>query len=548
MRIAEEMAKEQKEISISEFFEKNRHLLGFDNKVKALLTIVKEGVDNALDACEEAKILPKIFIKVEELEKEKFKIIIKDNGPGIVKKQIPNIFGKLLYGSKFHKLRQSRGQQGLGISAAVLYSQLTTGEPIEIFSSLGNGETYKYLIKIDVKKNEPVILSTDAFNGENWHGVQVKFIAEGIYREQKQSILEYLRRVAIANPYAEIIFDSPNGRIEFKRGIEELPPLPKEIKPHLHGVELGIFSRMLRTTKARTLLSFLTTEFTRIGKTTAIQIIKKAGITCINKQTGKEEPDIRRSPRKITEEEVKKLISAVKEVKLLSPPTDCLSPLGKELIENGLKKELNPEFVAAISRQPAVYRGFPFQVEVGIAYGGSIQEPELMRFANRVPLLYQQGDCAITKAVSKVDWKRYGLQGDKFPEGPVVIFVHLCSVWVPFTSESKEAIANYPIIIKEIKLALQDCARKLGLHLSGKRRAERLQQKIETFKKYASEIAVALEELTGKDKNLIEEKLTKLINSKINLIKMQEQEMEESEAEEKIKENGEENGNEEKIN
>ena len=548
MRIAEEMAKEQKEISISEFFEKNRHLLGFDNKVKALLTIVKEAVDNSLDACEEAKILPKIFVKVEELEKEKFKIIIKDNGPGIVKKQIPNIFGKLLYGSKFHKLRQSRGQQGLGISAAALYSQLTTGEPIEIFSSLGNGETYKYLIKIDVKKNEPVILSTDAFNGENWHGVQVKFIAEGIYREQKQSILEYLRRVAIANPYAEIIFDSPNGRIEFKRGIEELPPLPKEIKPHLHGVELGIFSRMLRTTKARTLLSFLTTEFTRIGKTTAIQIIKKAGITCINKQTGKEEPDIRRSPRKITEEEVKKLISAVKEVKLLSPPTDCLSPLGKELIENGLKKELNPEFVAAISRQPAVYRGFPFQVEVGIAYGGSIQEPELMRFANRVPLLYQQGDCAITKAVSKVDWKRYGLQGDKFPEGPVVIFVHLCSVWVPFTSESKEAIANYPIIIKEIKLALQDCARKLGLHLSGKRRAERLQQKIETFKKYASEIAVALEELTGKDKNLIEEKLTKLINSKINLIKMQEQEMEESEAEEKIKENGEENGNEEKIN
>ncbi|MCK5022890.1 MAG: DNA topoisomerase VI subunit B, partial [Candidatus Aenigmarchaeota archaeon] len=500
--IAEDFAKQQRSISISEFFEKNRHLLGFDNKVKALLMIIKEGVDNSLDATEEAGILPDIYVKVKELKPEVYEIIIKDNGPGVVKKQIPKIFGKLLYGSKFHKLKQSRGQQGIGISAATLYSQLTTGEPLQIVSSIGDGILHKYRIKIDVRKNEPIIMDSGSEEGIQWRGVQLKFATEGIYREGKQSIPEYIKQTAISNPHANIIFDSPKGRMEFIRVIDHLPKKPKEIQPHLKGVELGIILRMLRETKARTLSNFFTSEFTKIGRTSAKEICYRAGI----EETKK--------PKKITDDEARKIIAVVKGVKLLKPPTDCLSPLGIDVTKEGMRKELEPEWIDSITRPPEVYRGWPFQIEVGIAYGGKIESPKVMRFANRVPLLYQAGDCAITKSVTGVEWKRYGLNGKGMPEDPVTIFVHMVSVWVPFTSESKEAIASYPIIIKEIKLALQECARKLGLYLSGKRKLEYHKQRLNTFEKYSDETANAISELTNVKKESIKSIFTELIESK----------------------------------
>lgn len=492
-----------KEISISEFFEKNRHLLGYDNKIKALLMIVKEGVDNALDACEEARILPNIYVKVEEIEREKYKVIIKDNGPGIVKKHIPKIFGTLLYGSKFHRLRQSRGQQGLGISVAVLYSQLTTGMPTEILSSIGDGKTHKYVLKIDVKNNKPKIISEGVYEGKMWHGVQITFVCEGVYREHKQSILEYLRQTAISNPYAEIVFDSPNGRVEFKRSMDKLPKEPKEIKPHLHGIEIGILSRMLNETNSRTIQSFFIKEFTRVGSRSAKEICEKADI------------DPRTSPRKIKDEQLRKLMEAIKEVKLTKPPTDCLSPLGKELIENGLKKELNPEFVTAISRSPAIYRGWPFIIEAGIAYGGSIEQPTIMRFANRVPLLYQQGDCAMTKAIQTIDWRRYKIQAERLPTEPLVIFIHIASVWVPFTSESKEAVASYPVIIKEIKLAVQEVARKLSIYLSGIRRVQYHAERKSVFERYANETANALSELTDIPAEKIKNELLNIVSENL---------------------------------
>ncbi|MBU0953128.1 MAG: DNA topoisomerase VI subunit B [Nanoarchaeota archaeon] len=492
IKSAEELSQHQKAISISEFFEKNRHLLGYDNKTKALMIIVKEGVDNSLDACEEARILPDITVKIEELEKEKYKIIIKDNGPGIVKKQIPKIFGTLLYGSKFHRLRQSRGQQGLGISCGVLYSQLTTGEATEIASSTGKEEIHKYTLKIDVKKNEPVILNEKSeANPHKWRGTRISFVAEGIYREHKQSVLEYLKETAISNPFANFIFESPSGKLEFRRGVEKLPIIPKEIKPHLYGVEVGLFTRMLNETSARSISGFLTTEFSRIGATTATEILKKAQI----------DPKI--SPRRTTDENIVNIVKAVKEVKLSKPPTDCLSPLGEKAITKGLQKELSPDFVASVTRSPAVYRGWPFQIEVGIAFGGTIAEANFMRFANRVPLLYQQGSCALTRSAASVDWKRYGLDADKLPKGPIVLMVHICSVWVPFTSESKEAVASYPIIVKETKLAFQDAARKLSLYLSGIRRAERIAERKRIFERYAIETARALQELTGEDEKKI---------------------------------------------
>ena len=529
MGIAEEMGKRQREISVSEFFEKNRHLLGYDNKAKAMLIIVKEAVDNGLDACEEARILPEIYVGIKEAGTERFQITIRDNGPGIVKDQVPRIFGSLLYGSKFHRLKQSRGQQGLGISCAVLYSQLTTGTPTSIATSTGDGRAHKYQLRIDVVKNKPIVMETSMEEGEPWHGTEVSFVAEATYRENKQSVLEYLKQTAISNPYADIVYDSPNGRVEFKRGVDRLPPEPKEIMPHIEGVELGVLMRMLGNTKARTLHSFLTSEFSRLGRQGANDILLNAGIT--REEGGRQVPDMKLRPSKVTDDQARALIEAVKSVKLIRPPTDCLSPLGSELIESGLVKELNPEFVAAVTRQPEVYRGWPFQIEAGVAFGGSVQEFNLLRFANRVPLLYQGGACAMTKAVQETDWRRYGLQVNRGNvEEPVVVFVHISSVWVPFTSESKEAIANYDIIIKEIKLCLQECARKLSVWLSGKRKKALLSKKKSMFERYAGETADALSVITGAGKREIEEMILALINEKWEVDDGTESEGEDSEA------------------
>jgi len=320
-----------------------------------------------------------------------------------------------------------------------------------------------------------------------------------------------MKQVAIGNPFADIVFDGPSGKLKFPRGANELPPLPKEITPHPHGVELGIFRRMLKATKSRTIASFLTNDFSRVGAGTAKEICKLAGI----------DPKI--SPKRLEITDTEKIFKAVKKVKLMRPPLDCLSPLGEDLLIKGLKKEFNAEFYAAITRPPEVYRGNPFQIECAVAYGGELpldSQVELFRITNRVPLLYQEGDCAITKAMLGTDWRRYGLQksGRSMPTGPAVILVHFASVWVPFVSESKQAISSYPIIIKEIKLALQELGRRLQRHVSGKRRVEMQQRRKQIFDRYLPEVANAVGKLTSKKPEPILKKLKVIMKKSTGVV------------------------------
>ncbi|MEM5843953.1 MAG: DNA topoisomerase VI subunit B [Candidatus Aenigmatarchaeota archaeon] len=531
--IAEKMAKEMREVSVAEFFEKNRHLLGYENPTKSLITVVKEALDNALDATNEANILPEIYVSVKQVGIDRFKVIVEDNGPGVVESKVPYAFGKFLYGSKFHRLRQSRGVQGLGIHGAILYSQLTTGKPTKIITSTGKDITI-FELMIDVAKNEPHIISfKKEKNPQKWHGVRIEMEIEGRYTEKPPSVLEYIKQTAIANPYATIIFDGPNGKVEFKRATNEIPVQPKEIKPHPYGVELGILRRMLKGTKAKNMLNFLTTEFCRVGKNSAEQICKLAKI------------EFNRKPQDLTPEESERLHKAMQMVKLMSPPTNCLSPLTEKLIEEGLKKEIEAEYYVAVSRPPTVYRGYPFLVECGLAYGGKLQENEtakILRFANKVPLLYHQGDCAITEAIAEVDWRRYGLQQStgSLPVGPLAILVHFASVWVPFTSEGKQAIANYPEIVKEIKLALQDAGRKLASYIRQKRKARERLLRRQIFERYVPEVARAVAKLTNKDYKTILKKLEEMIKKKVDLTieemeSKAEEEIEKEKQEEKIK-------------
>ncbi len=514
---AHELAEKQRDISVAEFFEKNRHLLGFDNKRKALLTTIKEAVDNSLDACEEAKVLPEISVEIIEMGEERYRVVVEDNGPGIVKKQIPNIFAKLLYGSKFHSMKQSRGQQGIGISAAALYGQLTTGKPIKIKSKISPKEpAHYYELHIDTRHNKPEILKEETVEWKKDNGTKIELDIEGIYQKGPQSVDAYLKQTAIVNPHTTIIYTNPKAeQIIFPRATEELPKETKEIKPHPYGVELGFLMKMMRDTESRTLQSFLTTDFSRVSAGVAKEICNKAKVLPNTK------------PSEVNRDQAERIFKAISETKIIAPSADCINPIGAENLEKGLKKEIQAEFYTAVSRPPSVYRGNPFIIEAAIAYGGELPLEEtvrIMRFANRVPLLYQQAACASTDAIIDTSWKSYGLQQSRnsLPFGPAAIVVHMASVWVPFTSEAKEAIAHYPEIVKEIKLALQECGRQLARYTAKKRKYSDELKKRGYIEKYLPYVGEALSSILGlkkADEEKIEEILKTILEEKRGTVK-----------------------------
>lgn len=491
---AHELAAKQRDIGVAEFFARNRHLLGFDNKRKALLTTIKEAVDNSLDACEEAGILPEINVEIIDMQNDRFRVIIEDNGPGIVKKQIPNIFAKLLYGSKFHSLKQSRGQQGIGISASVMYGQLTTGRASKVISKIGEGEpAHVYELKIDTQTNKPEIVSDETKEWSKPHGTKIQIDLEGSYQKGGQSVDEYLKQTAVVNPHVTIIYTNPRAeQLIFPRATQEMPVKSEEIKPHPYGVELGIFMKMLEVTESKTLQQFMTTEFSKVSPKVVKDICEIARV----------QPNAK--PKKLGHADVEKIVKAIPQVKIHSPSTDCISPITAELLEKGIKKEINAEFYASVSRSPAVYRGNPFQIEVALAYGGDQpkdKQARIMRFANRVPLLFQQGACGVTKGIQSMNWKPYGLNqsSGSIPVGPLTVLVHISSVWVPFTSESKEAIAHYPEILSEIKLALQEAGRELAKYTKKKAKVKSELKKRSYIQKYMPHVAIGLKEILDLD-------------------------------------------------
>ena len=595
---AKAMAASQRDISVSEFFAKNRHLLGFDNPRKALLTTVKEAVDNSLDACEEAGILPEIWVHIEMTGNNRYKVGIQDNGPGILKKQIPLIFGKLLYGSKFHRLRQSRGQQGIGISAAGMYGVQTTGKPVKIISKVSvRKPAHYYEIQIDTKTNQPKILNGkgdgidippgDKGNaviekhGIEWvdqpHGTRVTIELEAKFVRGRGSVDEYLEQTAIANPHITLHYLDPDDyEYEYERSAPVLPPEPKEIKPHPYGIELGRLAQMLEESEPMSASEFFRTKFSRVTPAVAKRICEGAKVSS------------RANVNKLDRSHADKLYQTIQQTKISPPATDCICPIGEDLILKGLHQVVPGEFYAAATRPPSVYRGNPFQIEVGLAYGGTSptqnitedlllelleetdtrtmrqflihtfnglgsdaadrlvkaatlktrqnpkklstkernrlfesmknvnvaegQQMEVMRYANRVPLQFQHSACAVTQTILATNWRGYGLSQSRgaMPKGPVALMVHVASVWVPFTSESKEAIANYPEIQKEIRLALQAVGRKLGMYLRRRMKVKQQSDRREIFLRYLKEVASAVSVINAAEEKELYEQLVKV--------------------------------------
>ena len=493
---AHELAGEQRDIPISEFFEQNRHILGFDNPTHALITSVKEGVDNSLDACEQGGVLPDIAVTVESVDTDELRVTIEDNGPGLLEENLPNVFGRLLYGSRFGSGIQSRGQQGIGISAAIMYGQLTTGRPATITTRIGvEHPAVRVTMKLDTRTNRGVIDHSDPFiwrhgdGSEKEHGTRVAFTLRGRYREAKPSVLEYLRATAIVNPHATITFTNPSGEVSsFPRAVEEMPPLPTMgIKPHPHGVELGQLLRMAHHSGRHQMVKFLRYDFSSMGARSIANVLERARLSAVVR------------PQDLCRAEAKALLTAFQSARIRAPPSECLAPIGERLIKLGLKNVLEkhrPEYYTPpVTRAPSVYAGTPFLAEVGMVFGGNLprdQPVQVLRFANRVPLLYQPGGCVITKAIHAIDWRQYGLEqrgGKGHPIGPAIILVHVASTNVPFTSEAKEAIAAIREIEREIKLALRGNAKSLSRHLKKQQKRAKLSEKFELVQKVLPAIA-----------------------------------------------------------
>ncbi|WP_135363131.1 DNA topoisomerase VI subunit B [Halosimplex halophilum] len=704
--IAEELAESQRSISIAEFFEKNKHMLGFDSGARGLVTAVKEAVDNALDACEEAGIAPDIYVEIQEAG-DYYRLIVEDNGPGITKEQIPKVFGKLLYGSRFHAREQSRGQQGIGISAAVLYSQLTSGKPAKITSRTKGGTDAEYFeLIIDTDTNEPEIDVEETTTWERPHGTRIELEMEANMRARNQ-LHDYIKHTAVVNPHARIELREPSEHMKYERVTDKLPAETEEIRPHPHGVELGTLIKMLDATDSYSVSGFLQSEFTRVGGKTADSVIdnfrdrhfgremswtppkshepadvaraldaavankgaeataefadrvadavdgyervahhefcdivddvaddieEKHDVTfgstvrenaceagwgavtgtgeavdlgedadeyehlrgdlyaVVDEVTTTQKDDAtiqgvadRLAPKfgdaddarhRLTRDEIREfvrraaeateeyddatfgetarenvvealwerarrvpddppnvneiagdrdtssqLLEAMRETDIIAPPTDCLSPIESDLIEEGLRKEYDAEFYAASTRDASVHGGDPFIVEAGLAYGGDVEaegKAEVMRFANRVPLVYQRGACATTDVVKDINWRNYNLDqpgGSGIPNGPAVIMVHVASTNVPFTSESKDAVANVPELESEIELAVREAARELKSFLKKRRSMQQRREKQDKLATILPEMAEKLSAVTDNEELDIDDTLARIMNN-----------------------------------
>jgi len=520
---AQRIASKQKQISISEFFEKNKHFLGFDTHQRAIITAVKEAVDNSLDACEEGRILPEIHVEIKRLEGDRLELVTQDNGPGIPRDSIANVFGKFLLGSRFHAIRQTRGQQGIGITGVVMYAQLTTGSTTTVLSKIETESTaVKVDLALDTKNNRALRSNEDRIPLEEWfeesgmeslHGLRIKTVMAAKYQRGRQSVHQYLRMTSIVNPHATIRLRviGKDGEIidegEWMRTTKILPRPVVEIRPHPHGMQFGTLQRMLKNTKERNVRSFLRKEFEKVSPLVSKKILEHAEI------------DEKRKPSGLSVEGIQNLLSAFMAVKIQAPPTDCLSPIEDLLIKKGLEKAIDSRYAATVTRTPTVSQGNPFQVEVGLVFGGDLPSDgsvEVLRFANRVPLMYQQGGCLLTKGIESIDWRRYGLEqtgGKGVPKGPAAILVHLASTNVQFTSEAKEAVSENEEVLDELRRALFEVGRGLQGHRKRIGQREKSREKFDLINKILPEIASKSSSMLGRPEPDLSPIITKIMNA-----------------------------------
>ncbi len=493
------------EMSASDFFYRNRDIAGLSNPSRSIFVAIREAVENSLDAAESEKIPPDIYVRLAfEAEATKdtqvYKLRVEDNGSGIPPRFIPSAFGQVLYGSKY-KLKQARGTFGLGGKMAVLYGQITTHQPVIVTSSTGQEKIYTFKLMIDIQRNKPIILDRKVLiNKDGWRGTIIEFSLEGDYLRAMPKIIEYFKQTAMVNPYANLTFVDPKGRLyKFTRGTLTMPEPPKETMPHPYGVDVELLQRLIQITDCNSMTGFLKTHFHRVGDITAHKFLEFAGLP----------PN--KNPKKLSHEEIVRLMQNLKKYKEFLPPdANCLSPLGEELLRAGVMKELNPEFLVVHQRKPSTYEGHPFVVEMAMAYGGGVPKRDnfvIYRFANKIPLLYDEASDVAYRVIQSMNWKRYKVS----PDMPIAIVVHICSTKVPYKTVGKEFISDRPEVRREEACAIREVARQIQHFLARQEHVHNEKKRLSIFGKYLPKIAEFSTKLAGETKQPNVERLLKSV-------------------------------------
>ncbi len=461
---------------------------------------MRELLENSLDACEVQRVPADIYLRLTEVEEANsengasiYTMRVEDNGTGLPSDQIPHSFCQVFYGSKY-TLKQARGTFGLGGTITILYGQITTHKPVTITSSIGS-DIHEYEMMIDIEHNRPIILRHKVIgNKKGWRGTVVELQMEGDYSRIKSRLLDYLKQTAMVNPYAEITFVDPGGRLfRFERGTEKMPPLPQPVDPHPHGIDVENFRRLVTITNARNMRDFMTDHFQGVGQKTASSFLEAAEISP------------RARPRSLNPEDIVKLVRTAKDYPgFKRPDPSCLSPIGEELLENGIRKELGltkDDFLRVVTRKPSTYLGFPFIVEAAIATGSTIRRQfksgtSIIRFANRIPLLFDESSGVVWKVVNRnIHWDTYRVSSDT----PMVVVVHVCSTKIPYKTVGKEYMADQPAVEKEITNAIRTAARSLRLYISRSVRLARERRRLDVFAKYLPKIAEFATKLSDRE-------------------------------------------------
>ncbi|MGY5875160.1 MAG: DNA topoisomerase VI subunit B [Candidatus Thorarchaeota archaeon] len=485
------------ELSVSSWFYRNRAIAGFENPARSLYVSVRELLENSLDACEGIGILPGVRVSLKSMtevdeqsdvfssEPQTFQLIVRDNGSGIPHESIPRLIGKMLTGTKF-QYKQSRGTFGLGGSLALLYGQVTTQKPIKVTTGLLGDDHYNSLLmRLDIETNQPIILEEKQIpKSKTEHGTSISYYLKGDWLRSKKRIIDYFNQTSVMVPYASILFETPDDEDHrYTRLVDTLPRPPREMKPHPRGIDVEMLKQMISDTRKSSLITFMTSSFQRVGSTTASEFLQHAGL------------DQNIPPKSLSLNQLVKMMDSLETYpKFQAPSSDALSPAGEQILQAGLQR-LNPELSIVRKRSPNVYSGHPFIIELGVGYGGDLSSGiTLLRFANRIPLLYDERSDVTSRIIRDLNLKNYGLRTDD----PLLFLVHICSTKVPYKTVGKEYIANVDVVRREINLGLMDCLRRLGEDVRKKHRVTKQRRREGRLLGYYDFMSTILSEATGR--------------------------------------------------
>lgn len=470
--------------STAEYFAKNLQQVGFSSPLKAVLTTLKEAVDNSLDACEAAGILPDLLIEVSKVgsgstkNTDLIRIVVEDNGPGIEGEDLAKVYGEYLASSKFGRGQCSRGQQGIGISAATTWAQMTNARGVNVISKTKKmRKAISAQVDVDIKSNTGVVKNKETIDWDRDHGTRVEFILDGrVQLNGDGGIVTYIEGTILVNPHMTVTYKlMEQDFVTITRVSTDVPQVPEASLPHPHTFKLGEFITHGTLFGKTTLSKFLKTGFSRISDQSIQEFTKK----------GLPKNLLERPLTALTEEDFKKVFQAVQNTELMAPSTKSVLTVGEEALSKSITRLGEIDFFAVVTRKPTICDFKPVVVEVALArFKDRNQSPDspvtLLRFANRVPLQFDKSGCAITWAIESVNWKSYGLgqPKDSLPLGPYIFAISIVSPFIKFKNASKETIDASEELVAEIRLALIQAGQKLSRHIKKEVKEADLERKL----------------------------------------------------------------------